>query len=232
MIIGNGIIANSLINLDHSNLCIFASGVSNSLETDKSKFDKEFNLLEKTILLYPNKKMIYFSTVSIETKSLTFYTKHKLKLEKYIKQNCANYLILRLPNIVSYNQPKHQLISYFYNCLINQIPIEISPTCKRNLIDVEDIPLILEILLNKTSNKIISAYFSNSITVQEIISCLEDITNLTFNIRSIKDINEKEIDNSEFLKLIEKSEHKFNVNPFNILKKYYNNENNHSSVLH
>lgn len=221
MVIGNGIIANSFSNLDHSNLCIFASGVSNSLETNKIQFDKEFNLLKETILENSNKKIIYFSTISIETKSPTPYTKHKLKLEQYIKQNCNDYLILRLPNIVSYNQSKYQLIGYFYNCLINQTPIEISPTCKRNLIDVEDIPLILEILLSKISNKIISVYFSNSITIQEIISCLENITNLTFNIRGIKDINEKEIDNSEFLKLIEGSEYKFNINPFDILKKYY-----------
>lgn len=221
MIIGSGIIAKSFTNLDHSDLCVFASGVSNSLETDKIQFDKEFNLLKTTISENLTKKLIYFSTISIETKELTPYTKHKLKLEQYIEQNCTDYLILRLSNIVSYNQSKHQLVGYFYNCLINKTPISISPTCKRSLIDVEDIPLILEILLSKTSNKIIPVYFSNSITIQEIINCLEDITNLTFNIENIKDINEKEIDNSEFLKLIEGSEYKFNINPFDILKKYY-----------
>lgn len=232
MIIGSGIIANSFINLNlnHDNLCIFASGVSNSLEINKKEFDKELDLLKKIILENPKKKLIYFSTISIETKPLTPYTNHKLKLENYINQNCDDYLILRLSNVVSYNQSKHQIIGYFYNCLINQIPIEVSPTCKRNLIDAEDIPFILEILINKISNKIISVCFSNDITVQEIINYLEDINNFTFNIKNIKNINEKEIDNSEFLNLIKGSEYKFNINPFNILKKYY--ENNYSTILH
>jgi nucleoside-diphosphate-sugar epimerase len=221
VIIGNGIIANSFTNIDHSNLCIFASGVSNSLETDQNKFDKEFNLLKKTIIENPNKKLIYFSTISIEVKGLTPYTEHKLKLEQYIEQNCNNYLILRLSNIVSYNQPKHQLIGYFYDCLINRKSIEISPSCKRSLIDIDDLPSILEILINKVNNKVISVYFSNEITIKEILDYLEKITTFIFNIKNIKNINENKTDNSEFLNLISGYEHKFNINPFDILEKYY-----------
>jgi nucleoside-diphosphate-sugar epimerase len=223
MIIGTGIIANSFTNIDHSELCIFASGVSNSFENDKHKFKKEFDLLKKTIQENLTKKLIYFSTISIETKKLTPYTKHKLKLEQYIEKNCKSYLILRLSNVVGYNQPPHQLISYFHYCLLNQIPIQVDPCYKRNLIDVDDIPFILKILLNKITNKIILVYFSNDITIKEIISYLENINNLTFkNIEEIVLPIEQQTSNLEFLNIIKENEHEFNINPFNILKKYYN----------
>ena len=223
MIIGTGIIANSFTNTDHSNLCIFASGVSNSFENNKFKFKKEFILLKKIIQENPTKKLIYFSSISIETKTLTPYTKHKIKLEQYIEKNCNDYLILRLSNVVGNNQPTHQLISYFNYCLINQIPIQIDPSYERNLIDVSDIPSILKILINKITNKIILVYFSNNITIKEIIIYLENINNITFkNIEEIVLPIEQQTSNLEFLNIIKENEHEFNINPFNILKKYYN----------
>ena len=64
MIVGNGLIANLFRENDSENVVFFASGVSNSLETDKSAFLREENLLRKTLEENPEKIFIYFSTVS------------------------------------------------------------------------------------------------------------------------------------------------------------------------
>ena len=48
MIVGNGLIANLFKNEDRENVVFFASGVSNSLETEKSAFLREENLLRNT----------------------------------------------------------------------------------------------------------------------------------------------------------------------------------------
>ncbi len=45
MIIGNGLISNLFRENDRENVVFFASGVSNSLETEKSAFLREENLL-------------------------------------------------------------------------------------------------------------------------------------------------------------------------------------------
>ena len=49
MIIGNGLIAKSLQEIDSENVLFFASGVSNSLETRDSEFEREYFLLKETI---------------------------------------------------------------------------------------------------------------------------------------------------------------------------------------
>ena len=51
MIIGNGLISSVFLDdsLDYGNYIIFASGVSNSKETDYEKFEREKKLLFSTI---------------------------------------------------------------------------------------------------------------------------------------------------------------------------------------
>jgi nucleoside-diphosphate-sugar epimerase len=228
MVIGNGAIAKSFMGLNHNDLCVFASGVSNSKEENKESYDREFDLLEKTIRENNDKKIIYFSTSSVDTKPVSSYIKHKIRLEHYIEFNCKDFLILRLPNIVSGSENKHQLIGYFYDCLINGKPIKIVSHYERNLIDVCDIPKIVDLLL-KTPIKKITVGFLNQLTIKEIVLILEEITNKSFiDIEEIGGVSEKKLNNELFLRLI--NENDFNVDPFQIIKKYYYHEDISSSV--
>jgi nucleoside-diphosphate-sugar epimerase len=232
MVIGNGAIAKSFMGLNHNDLCVFASGVSNSNEINKELYDREFALLEKTIHENQEKKLIYFSTSSVETKPVSPYIKHKIRLEHYIEFNSQNHLILRLPNVVSGSENKHQLIGYFYDSLINQKPIAIISHYERNLIDVVDIPKIVDLLLkNYPEIKKITVGFLNQLTVKEIILILEEITNSNFvSISEIGGVNEKKLNNDLFLKVIDGHESEFNIDPFKIIKKYYSNENISPSI--
>ena len=56
MIIGNGVIANSMVKIDSDELLIFAFGVSNSKNIDINKFNREKKLLIETIKNNKNKK--------------------------------------------------------------------------------------------------------------------------------------------------------------------------------
>lgn len=227
MIIGNGTIANSFTNLDHSSLCVFASGVSNSLETSVSQFDKEFNLLKNVLQQYPFLKLIYFSTTSIDTKTnKTPYTHHKIKIEKYIEKNAKDYLILRLPNVVSKPKNNTQLINYLYTSLINNIPIKIDPNYKRYLIDVEDIPKIIQLLItNYPHTKKLAVIFSNGLTMDNLTSLLENIVGVKYkNVIQIESIKEQIPTFEPFSQYIKTlPPNYFNINPLQIIKKYYIN---------
>ena len=229
MIVGNGLIATTINNsfLDHTNLCVFAAGVSNSSEIDESEFQREFDLLKKTLADNITKKFIYFSTVSIDVKKTpTPYTTHKLNMEKYIEENTTNYLILRLPNVVGNSTNPNQLVNYFYNSLINDTPVTIDKNYTRHLLDVEDIPPIIKFLLIKHSNvnNVIIA-FPNGININNLLSLLEEINGNKFNnIVEIENPNiEFRLDTSVFNSYLGIMPYKevFNTVPLDILKKYY-----------
>lgn len=90
MIIGNGNIAKVL--KDREDLIFFASGVSDSSCLDESKYNREFKLL-KTV--DKNKHIVYFSNLGIYYKN-DRYTKHKIDIEKYIRDNFLYYTLIRI----------------------------------------------------------------------------------------------------------------------------------------
>lgn len=104
MIIGNGDVASILPERD--NLLFFASGVSNSLETNEDEYWREMRLL----LDQPkDAHIVYFSSLSIFY-SNTRYASHKLEVEQLIKNNFKKWTIIRIGNITWGNNP-HTLIN-------------------------------------------------------------------------------------------------------------------------
>src|SRR5690554_2026187 len=141
MIVGNGLIANAFREYDRDDVIFFASGVSNSLETDQAQFDREENLIRKTIEENPGKIFVYFSTCSIydSSKNASFYVNHKLNMEHLVASDCEKYLIARVSNAVGKGGNPNLLMNYIYRSILNQTKITIHQNAKRNLIDIEDI---------------------------------------------------------------------------------------------
>ena len=110
MVIGNGDIASVLKEVDRDDFTFFASGVSDSSTCESKEFDREIDLLLKQDR---NKRLIYFSTLSIYYKT-NCYTDHKKYMEfvigKEFKRNC----IVRLGNITWGSNP-NTIINYFKN---------------------------------------------------------------------------------------------------------------------
>lgn len=226
MIVGNGLIANSVKGkFDDENFIVFASGVSNSKEQNDNQYDRELLLLKQVILDNPNKKLIYFSSCSVESNKNTKYHEHKLRVESFIVDMTRNYIILRLPNIVGRPSNNNQLVNYFYYSLINDKEISININYVRHLIDVNDLPIIIDKL--KSENRItLNVAFDNGININDLVRTIEEVAGKKFHIvNTIDDGNDYMIDNNQFLKLIV-DDGEFNTKPKDIIKKYYTKNEN------
>lgn len=119
MIIGNGDIASVLPK--RKDLLFFASGVSNSLETRDSEYDREVKLLLEQD---SESHIVYFSSLAVFTKD-TKYFNHKLQMEKLVK-GFDEHTIVRIGNITWGKNP---------NTLINNIKGKISSGKKFDIRD-------------------------------------------------------------------------------------------------
>lgn len=175
MIIGNGLLASKFREYKNSNVIIFASGVSNSLETRDCEFEREKKLLLETL----NKNsgdIVYFGSCSQYDPSLqsSAYVKHKIEMESLIKNKRDNYYILRLAQVVG-KANNQTFINYLYTEIINNRKINVWKNASRNLISTN---LILDIASYIISNKMYGdyniAYFYNE-NVLEIVNCLGEV---------------------------------------------------------
>ncbi|AFM04280.1 NAD dependent epimerase/dehydratase family protein [Bernardetia litoralis DSM 6794] len=188
-IIGNGLIGgafkeNPARESIHS-VVIFASGVSNSLEIAPKPFLREKKLLESVLENKKKlKKFIYFSTLSVydKTKQDAAYIKHKLKLEETIRQECQNYLIIRVPNIIGKGGNPTTLLNYLITSVLNKTEIKVFKNAYRNFIDVEDlVKVVTQFIVADISNTTIDLLHPISYSMVEVISCIEKHVNLTSN---------------------------------------------------
>lgn len=184
MIIGNGLIANAFRDYDQEDIIFFASGVSNSLETKISEFQREENLIRKTLSENPSKLFIYFSTCSIydSSKSDSAYVNHKLQMEHIISHEAPTYLIARVSNAVGKGGNPNLLMNYLHRSILNQTKIIIHQNATRNLIDIEDIRKMILFLVNeKEKNKIYNIAFVRNFSIIEVVSAFEKVLTLTAN---------------------------------------------------
>jgi nucleoside-diphosphate-sugar epimerase len=175
MIIGSGLIANSLKNIDSEDYLFFASGVSNSLETKSSEFEREFSLLKNTLENNRDSKLIYFSTLSIhdQSKQDSHYVLHKLEIENYIKNNVANYLILRIGNIVGKGGNPNTLFNFLKNQISNNNKFVVHSKARRLLIDIDDISKFLENNCININNQTLNFAYPYYYDLKEIIGAIQ-----------------------------------------------------------
>lgn len=150
MIIGNGLIAQRLKSAQLSErVLVLASGVANSQESNESEFKREEDLLLGLSEKYSYKIAIYFSTTSIYSeKPFTPYVQHKLNMEKLVGEKFNDYLILRLPIVVSNKNNSNQLFGYIRESIKNQSVLTCHKNACRNLLDVDAIPIVLNLILD------------------------------------------------------------------------------------
>ena len=178
MITGNGLIAKSLQSIDSDDVLFFASGVSNSLETKISEFEREHALLKNNILENPEKTFVYFSTCSIydSSKNNSQYVLHKLKMEQIISDLCDRYFILRISNAVGQGGNPNLLVNYLVREIKSEAKIILHTKATRNLIDVSDVCAITKnILQNFSSNRIINLAYLQNFSVIEITEAISEV---------------------------------------------------------
>ncbi|SEW40820.1 hypothetical protein SAMN05421841_2742 [Chryseobacterium wanjuense] len=175
MIVGSGLIANSLKNIDSEDHLFFASGVSNSLETKDSEFEREFTLLKNNLENNNGSKFIYFSTLSVNdlSKQESPYVLHKLRLEDYIKNNCEKYLILRIGNIVGKGGNPNTLFNFLKNQIMQDKKFVVHTKARRLLLDIDDISKFLTSSCAAVKNETINFAYPYYYDLNEIINAIE-----------------------------------------------------------
>ncbi len=183
MIIGGGLIANNFERYrDSRDTIIFASGVSNSGETNVDSFNREKKLLLETIKAHADKRIVYFSScdvIYIDKGVNVSYYEHKLHMEQLIKNNCLQYSIFRLPQVIGNSSNTNSLINYLINAIKADEKISIWSNAYKNLITVEDVYLISNYILENgmCDNQVINIINNNYYSIIEIVSTLEGLLN-------------------------------------------------------
>ena len=99
---------------------IYAKGCSNSLNNNLGEFERDFNELKtyiKNLKTSKNKIVfVYFSTYSISDSSRNnnLYAKHKLRLEKLIINEYDDYIILRIPEVITPPLNNNNILNFLY----------------------------------------------------------------------------------------------------------------------
>ncbi|MCX7549363.1 NAD-dependent epimerase/dehydratase family protein [Xanthomarina sp. F2636L] len=228
MVIGNGLMAQAFKEYYlNDEVVIFASGVSNSTETNEKAFIRELNLLEKIILDYPKSKLVYFSTCSIEDESVkkNLYVKHKIKVEEYIAENCDSYIIFRVSNVVGKRGNANTLINYLVQAIQENKEITLWQKAERNIIDIEDVIFIANYVLNNDfNNETINIAFRKSFLVTDIVKLIEQFLSKKATINLIDKGNRLRIDTSKIAPALDtiETEKRANLQYISsLLKKYY-----------
>lgn len=195
MIIGNGLIAKSLKNIDTEDHLYFASGVSNSLETRSSEFEREFSLLKNNVTLHKENKLFYFSTLSVNdlSKQQSPYVLHKLEIENFIKEHCKNYIILRIGNIVGNGGNPNTLFNFLKSQIIQGNQFMLHQKARRLLLDIDDITKFLESNCTNVNNQTINFAYPYYYNLKEIVGAVQN--------KLRKEANYQESDEGDFYKV-------------------------------
>lgn len=227
MVVGNGMIAKRFSRFaGDAGRLIFASGVSNSSNTDEAAFKKEADLLLQEMGGHPDATVIYFSTCSIYDPSLqqSAYVLHKLKMEELIKNVSKSFIIFRVSNPVGFTGNVHTLLNYFIEHLLSYTSFTVWQYASRNLIDLDDMYLICEAILQDEQwlNKTINVANPVNYPVLSIIEAVEQHLGIKGNYALVEKGNSPLIDTSEIQPLYSSLHIDFgNHYMERLLKKYY-----------
>jgi len=178
MIVGNGQLAQVFEDCDNNDVCIFASGVSNSNCQDPKEFERERNLLLKTLEKNKDKKFVYYSSCALSAKEYpkNDYYKHKEYMENIIKEYSSNYYIFRIPQLFGNLILHKTLINFIYQSIKQEHRFNIYDKAYRYVIEVNDVKkLVLEYL--KHSKSCITVDLANSYRykVVDIVNIFEEL---------------------------------------------------------
>ncbi|WP_449388663.1 NAD-dependent epimerase/dehydratase family protein [Chryseobacterium lineare] len=175
MIIGNGMLANALSEYDRDDVVFFASGVSNSQETNSVEFEREISLLKYVSGHHKDKKLVYFSTCSIYdiSKSESPYVQHKINMELLISENSQDYSIFRIGNAVGRGGNPNTLINFLKNAIETNKEISLHKNAGRILVGADDIADFVHYFLKHFNNQYIDFAYPYQYKPLEIISRME-----------------------------------------------------------
>lgn len=225
MIIGNGLIARKFeAYKNDSTIIIFASGVSNSKNSTEADYQREKDLLEKTMHENKDKILVYFSTCSVydPEEEGSAYVLHKKEMEKLIQQQEA-YYIFRVSNLAGKTPNTNTILNYLYFHIRNHNHFYLWENAVRNLIDIDDMYRIADYILQNQlfPGSIINIANPKSYKVTVIVKAIEQHIKLKANFTAVQKGQPFSIDISPILSIIDKLHINFGKSYLpNLLEKY------------
>jgi len=227
MVIGGGLVAKGFKTYRNNNGClIFASGVSNSETTYASEFEREKKLLQCAIKENQDKIFVYFGTCSVydeSSKSLP-YIKHKLAMERMIKEYHNNYHIFRISNLAGKTNNAHTVLNYFFLHIIHNEFFNLWKNAFRNIIDLDDAVFLCDYIIQQGlfKNEIVNIANPENYPVVKIVQLLERINKKKANYNLIDKGGNPAIDTKPIQYLFPILDINFGENYlYTTLKKYY-----------
>jgi len=227
MIIGNGLLASVFIDSDinYDDFIIFASGVSDSKQTNQNEFNREKELVLKTLVENKELKFIYFSSILADISNNDYYN-HKLEIENIIKDKSNNYIIFRVPQIIGRNGNKNNLVNFLKNAILKDDEITIFENVKRALLDIDDLINIVNYCKDKVNSSVINISDVEKISVFDLVTIISNHLNKESTIKIVVNENDNNwlVKNSEIVdESISNLDIKTNGYTNKIIKKYINN---------
>lgn len=126
---------------DRSDVVVFASGVSNSLETDRAAFDREGELLNRVRRESRGSLFVYFGTCSVNDpeRRETLYVQHKLAMEAMVAAFEGPWQVLRIPLAIGRNPRSRTFAQFLHEHILRAQPFQVWEGAVRFPIDVDDV---------------------------------------------------------------------------------------------
>lgn len=179
MIVGKGLLARAFEpHFEESHdVLVFASGVSNSLETRLGEFAREEALLRQ-LLAGERKRFVYFGSCGVTSaeSELTPYMQHKRSMESLVL-SAPHGLVLRLPQVVGRTENHHTLTNFLRDHIVSGEHFTVWAHAERNLIDIDDIVKIGARLAKElpTEATVVSIAAARSLLMPEIVEIFERV---------------------------------------------------------
>lgn len=233
MIVGRGLLASAFANKfeQDTGVTIFASGVSNSSETNIDAFARESDCLTQAIAKSSG-IFVYFSTCSIgdHERQNSPYVQHKIGMEKLVAQ-LPQYFIFRLPQVVGHTSNPHTLTNYIHAQILSGGLFHVWKRAWRNIIDVDDIAAIAEYMIREPHlayiNHAINIASPSSISILELVKTFERLMNKKANYILIERGDHYNIDVERALMVANRLGIEFGADYVEkVIEKYYGKANN------
>lgn len=225
MIIGSGLVARAFTPLfaDDARTVIFASGVSNSSETDPAAFARERVMLEQC-LAGDIDRLVYFGSCNVVNPLQDSpYFQHKRAMEALVAAHPAG-TVLRLPQVVGHTRNPNTLTNFLRDRILAGDPLTVWTRACRNLIDIDDVVRIAAQLLSGTGPvpKVASIASPWSLPMTEIVGLFESVLGRRAQIIAVDRGEEMRIDTA----LAERTARDIGLDfgpdyPLRVIHKYY-----------
>ena len=209
MIIGSGQLAKAFQKSElKQEVCIFASGVSNSSCKDINQFERERNLLVNILKNNGDKKFVYFSSCALSASEYpkNDYYKHKVNMENIIKKYSDNYYIFRIPQLFGDLISHKTLINFIYKSIEYNHKFNIYDEAYRYVIEISDVRKLVESYLDCSGGITIDLANPYKYKVLNIVQIFEKLLNKKAHYEVVKKEDEYTLDLFHLEKFVKEKE--------------------------